>query len=72
MGVDVKPFLEASETKYVLNKSYRVPEHSFAIAQGLTDQITITRKQMWNPTEEKGFVSWYNDILDVDMTRASG
>ena len=40
MGVDVNNFLNASETKYVLSKSYRVPEHPFAFAEGLTDQIT--------------------------------
>jgi DNA helicase-2/ATP-dependent DNA helicase PcrA len=68
MGVDVNNFLNASETKYVLSKSYRVPEHPFAFAEGLTDQITKRENKSWNPTKEKGLVTWHNDILDVDMT----
>ena len=68
MGVDVNNFLNASETKYVLSKSYRVPEHPFVFAQGLTDQITKRENKSWNPTKEKGFVTWHNDILDIDMT----
>ena len=68
MGVDVDNFLNASETKYILSKSYRVPEHPFAFAKGLTDQITKRENKSWNPTKEKGFVTWHNDILDVDMT----
>ena len=68
MGVDVDNFLNASETKYVLSKSYRVPEHPFVFAKGLTDQITKRENKSWNPTKEEGLVTWHNDILDVDMT----
>ena len=69
MGVNVDNFLNSSTTgKIILDKSYRVPEHPFAIAQGLTDQITKRENKSWNPTKEKGFVPWHNDILDVDMT----
>jgi len=67
MGVDVKHFLNASEDKIILNKSYRVPEHPFAFAKGLTEQITEREHKEWEPTKEKGFVTWHNDILDVDM-----
>ena len=56
MGVDVDNFLNASETKYVLSKSYRVPEHPFVFAKGLTDQITKRENKSWNPTKEEGLV----------------
>tara|TARA_R100000479_G_scaffold102608_1_gene51165 strand:- start:402 stop:1979 length:1578 start_codon:yes stop_codon:yes gene_type:complete len=68
MGVEVDNFLNASETKITLKQSYRVPEHPFVFAQGLTDQITKRENKSWNPTKEKGFVTWHNDILDIDMT----
>jgi len=67
MGVDVDNFINASKNKIVLDKSYRVPKHPFAFAKGLTDQITERENKVWNPTKEKGFVTWHNDILDVDF-----
>ena len=68
MGVNVDNFLNASETKITLKQSYRVPEHPFVFAQGLTDQITKRENKLWKPRDNEGFVTWHNDILDVDMT----
>ena len=67
MGVDADNFLNASSDKIILDQSYRVPEHPFAFAKGLTDQITKRENKEWKPKEEKGFVTWHNNILDVDM-----
>ena len=67
MGVDVKYFLQASKQKILLRKSHRVPNHIHVWAKGLTDQITLREDKEWEPTEEKGMVTWHNDILDVDM-----
>ena len=67
MGVDVDNFLNASSDKIILDQSYRVPEHPFAFAKGLTEQITKREDKEWKPKNEKGFVTWHNDILDIDM-----
>ena len=67
MGVDVKHFLNASETKYILHKSYRVPNHIHVWAENLAKSIVQREKKEWGPTEEKGMVTWHNNILDVDM-----
>ena len=67
IGVDADNFLNASSDKIILDQSYRVPEHPFAFAKGLTDQITKRENKEWKPKEEKGFVTWHNNILDVDM-----
>ncbi len=67
MGVDADNFLNASSDKIILDQSYRVPEHPFAFAKGLTEQITKRENKEWKPKEEKGLVTWHNNILDVDM-----
>ena len=67
MGVDVKHFLQASHQKILLEKSHRVPNHIHAWAENITDEIAVREKKEWVPTEEKGMVTWHNDILDVDM-----
>ena len=67
MGVDVENFLNASSDKIILDQSFRVPEHPFAFAKGLTDQITKREDKEWKPKNEKGFVTWHNDVLDVDF-----
>ena len=67
MGVDADNFLNASSDKIILDQSYRVPEHPFAFAKGLTEQITKREDKEWKPKEEKGLVTWHNNILDVDM-----
>ena len=65
MGVDVKKFLDASPNKKILKKSYRVPCEVHNMADLLIRKVR-TREDKNGNLNEKGFVSWYRDILDVD------
>jgi DNA helicase-2/ATP-dependent DNA helicase PcrA len=67
MGVDVKHFLNASKNKIILKKSYRVPNHIHTYAADIASKISKRETKEWEPTEDKGMVTWHNDILDVDM-----
>ena len=67
MGVDVKHFLNASKDKIILKKSYRVPNHIHTYAADIASKISKRETKEWEPTEDKGMVTWHNDILDVDM-----
>ena len=68
MGVDVKRFLGASPNKRVLKKSFRVPIEIHKMADLLIRKVKIREDKKWQPQNHDGFVSWYRDILDVDLT----
>ena len=68
MGVDVKRFLGASPNKRVLKKSFRVPIEIHKMADLLIRKVKIREDKKWQPQNHNGFVSWYRDILDVDLT----
>jgi DNA helicase-2/ATP-dependent DNA helicase PcrA len=69
MGVDVRDFLNASNNKIVLDKSYRLPRNVYNIADSLIKQVVIRQKKVWSPVQEAGHVVWHHDIMEVDLTR---
>jgi len=69
MGVDVRDFLNASDNKTVLDKSYRLPRNVYNIADSLIKQVVVRQEKVWSPVEEAGHVVWHRDIMDVDLTR---
>jgi len=68
MGVNVNSFLEASEDKIFLEKSYRVPSVVHNLTQSLIKKVTTRQKKEWQPTKKDGSITWHRDILDVDLT----
>ena len=68
MGVDVRDFLNASDNKIILDKSYRLPISVHNMADSLVKQLATRQKKFWKPTDETGSVVWHRDILDVDIT----
>ena len=67
MGVDVKDFLNSSENKIVLDKSYRIPLSVHEIAEDMVKRISIRQNKDWQPTTKQGAVVWHYDIMDVDL-----
>ena len=68
MGVNVNNFLDASEDKIFLEKSYRVPSVVHNLTQSLIKKVTTRQKKEWQPTKKDGSITWHRDILDVDLT----
>ena len=68
MGVKLSDFLNASENKLVLNKSYRVPTAVHEFSQNLIKKVSIRQIKEWQPTKKDGTITWHRDILDVDLT----
>jgi len=68
MGVEVADFLNASENKIILDKSYRLPVSVHNMADSLVKQLATRQKKTWKPTDETGSIVWHRDILDVDIT----
>ena len=68
MGVDVGQFLNASKDKMILKKSYRVPEVVHDMADSLIKKVRTRENKKWQPLKQKGFITWYRDILDVDLS----
>lgn len=69
MGVNVRDFLNASDHKTVLDKSYRLPINVYNIANSVINQVDIRQEKIWSPLQETGQVVWHRDIMDVDLTR---
>ena len=68
MGVRVDDFLNASENKIILEKSYRVPNAIHEFSQNLINKLSLRQLKKWEPTTKDGTITWHRDILDVDMT----
>jgi len=68
MGVNVNNFLEASENKIFLEKSYRVPSVVHNFSQSLIKKVATRQKKDWQPMKIDGSITWHRDILDVDLT----
>lgn len=68
MGVRVRDFLEASDEKIILDKSYRVPKRIQSVSDTLVKRLGHRQQKIWKPTERDGHVTWHRDILDVDLT----
>jgi len=68
MGVNVNSFLEASENKIFLEKSYRVPSVVHDFSQNLIKKVATRQAKDWQPSKKEGSITWHRDILDVDLT----
>ena len=68
MGVNVKDFLNASDNKTILHKSYRLPRSIHTIAEGMVSQLSTRQEKVWMPKEESGVVVWHHDMLGLDLT----
>jgi superfamily I DNA/RNA helicase len=68
MGVNVSDFLNASEHKVVLDKSYRLPRQVYDLADSMVKGLDVRQQKVWSPTDKTGSVVWHHDILDVDIT----
>ncbi len=68
MGVDVKDFLNASDNKTILHKSYRLPRNIYNVADSMVSQLGTRQEKIWMPKEESGVVVWHHDMLGLDLT----
>ena len=68
MGVDVRDFLNASENKMVLDKSYRLPRNVYDIAESLINRVVVRQPKVWSPVSEAGQVVWHHDIMDLNFS----
>ena len=67
MGVDVRDFLNASDHKTVLDKSYRLPRNIYNIADSLINRVVVRQPKVWSPVSEAGQVVWHHDIMDLNL-----
>ena len=68
MGVNVKDFLNASDNKTILDKSYRLPRNIYNVADSMVSQLGVRQKKVWMPKDEAGVVVWHHDMLGLDLT----
>jgi len=66
-GADVGAFLNATEKKTVLNKSYRVPGSVWGQAQSIVNRIHNRASKEWRPKEEEGIVRYHQNLLDIPL-----
>ena len=52
MGVDVRDFLNASDDKVVLDKSYRLPSQIHAMADNVVRRLSFRQEKQWYPARE--------------------
>ena len=45
-----------------------MPSDIHGMADRLIRKVKIRESKKWQPQNHDGFVSWYRDILDVDLT----
>ena len=67
MGVNVRDFLNASDHKTVLDKSYRLPRNIYNIADALVNRVVVRQPKVWSPVNEAGHVVWHHDIMDLNL-----
>ena len=67
MGVNVRDFLNASDHKTVLDKSYRLPRNIYNIADSLINRVVVRQPKVWSPVSEAGQVVWHHDIMDLNL-----
>ena len=67
MGVRVSDFLGASDSKMVLDKSYRVPLTVHKFADQLVRRVATRQEKVWQPVEREGNLSWHRDIMELDL-----
>ena len=66
-GADVQAFLDATEKKTVLNKSYRVPGSVWEQAQSIVNRIDNRAPKEWYPTKDEGSVRYHQNLWDIPL-----
>ena len=66
-GADVQAFLNATEKKTVLNKSYRVPGSVWEQAQSIVNRIDNREPKEWYPTKDDGSVRYHQNLWDIPL-----
>ena len=69
-GADVDSFITQKGKLLNLTQSYRVPKLVHDVAMGIVRRISKRRYKEWSPRTEKGALSYYHSMKDLDM--ASG
>lgn len=66
-GADVSAFLNATEDREVLNKSYRLPSSIWDVAQSVVSRIEGRAPKVWSPKDEEGTVQQHQSMWDVPL-----
>jgi len=67
MGVDVGDFMNSSENVQVLDKSYRLPEPIYHVAQSIIRRVSVRQDKTWRPNDHDGSVQFHYSINNVDL-----
>lgn len=70
-GVDVKQFTSMSDTRVVLDQSYRLPKQVFDVGERIVKRIKDRVPKYYRPTPEEGRVIWHYDLESVPLDRGS-
>jgi DNA helicase-2/ATP-dependent DNA helicase PcrA len=70
-GVEVSEFIDCTNSKVVLNQSYRVPRKVHSLAESIVCRIKDRYQKSWSPKEEEGSVSFNHSIWDLDLSQGS-
>jgi superfamily I DNA/RNA helicase len=64
-GADFKQFLAFSTNIKVLEKSYRLPQNPFNLAQCITKRIELRQEKEFKPRESKGILDIKTNLRDI-------
>lgn len=68
-GADVGAFLGIQGEPIILQQSYRLPRKIHALAVKVGNRIRQKQEKVFYPREEEGSIQYYNDYMDVDVTK---
>lgn len=69
-GADVESFLGLEAAKTIqLSKSYRLPKTIFRAGETLTEQISKRYPKKWSPRNDKGTVTYINDLDQAPLDK---
>ena len=66
-GANVRDFLNASEDKIILDKSYRVPRSVHEFANRIISNVGTRQAKNWQPRKEEGALVFHYNIRDIDF-----
>ena len=68
-GADVKAFLNATDKKTVLSKSYRVPGSIWRVAQTISGRIGHRASKIWHPKDQEGSIRYHQRMSDIPLEK---
>lgn len=68
-GADVAQFLDISQTKRVLAKSYRLPRSIHALAQRVEGRVVRDYVRTWSSRDEAGSVEYVDEMENLDISK---